>query len=105
MRNGSVGTNSFEKIVVTVYTIRCGITVQMLACAACLCVYYDSYSKQRLFQCTSLTDGLSYRRLSLFTARLGSEILRLAPKSNILCLLADADIFTVCDVLGTTRSS
>ena len=49
---------SLEKIVVTMYTIRCGITVQMLACPACLCVCYDSYSKQRLFQCTALTDGV-----------------------------------------------
>ena len=36
MRTGSVGTNSFEKIVVTMYTIRCKITIQMLACAGSL---------------------------------------------------------------------
>jgi hypothetical protein len=104
MRNGSVGTNSFEKIVVTMYTIRCGITIQMLACAACLVLLW-------LLRQTAIISVYSINWWgypigdSLFTARLGSEILGLAPKRNILCSPADADIFTVCDVLGTTRSS
>ena len=35
MMNGFIGTNSFEKIVVTMYTIRCKITVQMIVFVPC----------------------------------------------------------------------